>query len=114
MQHLILCTGGLRARNKGCKSQSEDLSQYQLWTDTQTGKQKHRNNPQHMFDACYAAQEGLLGASAIGAAQLLPGAWLQLLRMLLHAAVPPSVLRQLASPAGEPACLGLYLGGKKK
>ena len=36
----------------------------------------------------------------MGAAQLLPGPWLQLLRMLLHAAVPPTVLRQL-SDAGE-------------
>ena len=45
-------------------------------------------------------QEGLMRPSALGAAQLLPRAWLQLLRMLLHAGVPAATLRELTLHQG--------------
>ena len=46
-------------------------------------------------------QHGLMPAPALGAAQLLPRPWLQLLRMLLHAGVPTATLRELTLPPAD-------------
>ena len=42
-----------------------------------------------------------MAPGALGAAQLLPTAWLQLLRMLLHAGVPCATLRELTLAPGH-------------
>ena len=67
--------------------------------------------PSKPLDQCVPVQDGLQGANPVGAAQLLPAPWLQLLRMLLHAAVLPSVLRQLITSPGALCGLKAELTG---